>query len=120
MKSRIGNLFVMAAIVALFAFATPTASYAQSQCVAATSGYLGDVTIKNRCSVPIDVKWCYMRKDGSDQGCRVLTLNPGFEDNTPQCYQCSYKVLWENHPASQRSQYYFQSDGAMLSRLRGD
>jgi len=88
-------------------------------CVGASNGSLGSVGLRNNCRAQVDLKWCYMREDGGDVSCRISApLNPGFEINTPQCYQCAYKVTWEVFFTSDRARNEFSSDEQMIARLR--
>lgn len=117
------NVLVLAAVaIAVFAFTSSTIANAQSanRCISAVSGQLGDVTIINRCSAPVDVKFCYMQQDGSDAQCRLLSpLGPGFQESTPQCFRCSYKTLWESAFSSEHAAYRFSDDEYILARLGG-
>jgi len=63
-----------------------------NRCVRMEPGDLGEMTLTNVCSQPVDLKWCY-RKHGTNDPwqCQVtpkLPLNHMLE--TPKCYQCSY------------------------------
>jgi hypothetical protein len=90
-------------------------------CVGPTNGNLGEVYLTNNCREQVDLKWCYIRNNGGDAGCRFAApLNPGFQVNTPQCYQCSYKVVWEAFLTSDRARGEFSSNGALLRQLQSE
>jgi hypothetical protein len=88
-------------------------------CVGATDGDLGNVALRNNCREEVDLKWCYMRQDGSDAACKISgPMSSRYEVTTPNCFRCRYKVIWEVYLTSDRARGEFGSDEAMLRRLR--
>jgi hypothetical protein len=66
----------------------------QQECATATQGDLGGWSVKNVCTLPIDLGLAW-RVHGSNNSWSVkLTrgLNPRFQIDTPNCSQCVYDL----------------------------
>jgi hypothetical protein len=83
-------------------------AFGATQCASATENNLGGWSVQNVCSEAIDVGLAY-RVHGSNGAWtfRVYRrLNPGFQVETPNCFQCGYDYFLKAAPSSEHVPNY--------------
>ena len=89
------------------------------ECIKASLGSFGNVTLKNVCSDRVDMKWCHMTTDDRNVGCQVeRDLTPGWHVETGVCPKCRWKINYEIFLTSNRTDAEFSSDTKMLASLK--
>lgn len=122
-RFRVSTEYVVAiGFAAILIFQAPTRANAESrhdECLSVAQQYLPEITLKNVCDVPIDVKWCHMTRAGTNIGCRVEhPLDPRHFVSTGACAGCEWKVNYEVFLYSEHAQGSFSSDADMVANLR--
>lgn len=101
------------------AAAEPPPTSRHDECLSIAQQYLPEVTLKNVCDVPIDLKWCHMTRAGTNIGCHVEhPLDPRHFVSTGACAGCVWKVNYEVFLFSDHAEWSFSSDADMLANLR--
>jgi hypothetical protein len=89
------------------------------ECVKVAQGYLPEMSIKNVCEEPIDLKWCHMTRANTNIGCEVVPdMGPQHFVTTGACAGCVWKVNYEVFLSSENASGEFSSDAYMLADLR--
>jgi TPR repeat protein len=87
----------------------------QTRCIRTVQGTLGQMTLTNICSQPVDLKWCYRKHGSGDRYvCQITTyLYQNHTLETPKCYRCSYDVRFATYFSSENLSSSMPSDQEM-------
>lgn len=88
-------------------------AFDSTECASATENNIGGWSVQNVCSQPIDLGLAF-RVHGSNNSWtfRVYRrLNPGFQVDTPNCFECGYDIFVKAYSSSEHvSDYELRPD----------